>query len=291
VHRQRNRNKYHLSNSFVFEFGVISTRFGIMLSLPLLALTLFASHGVLTTVYGVRPRGMVGLDNKNTADARGDIYFLLSRLAVTYQMCQLDPSRFDCHCEITCDDNVITRYNLTTYTPFNFTGYRNCNPTKGSTVSNYSYYCDGEYSSNVGAVQTTTFPWYANKKIPNFLNIWKHKFGVQIGGVWYSTMAESKCTNQTKPECAWEARATKVIDKSCMVSHFTQAAMSADPLCFSGCPNHPYNSSTPYVKDSCWIECFVDTVFQMQALQLEEIWLTAFSREDREVGGCPHSHS
>lgn len=194
-----------------------------------------------TVVYGVRPRGLLGLAEKNSADARGDAYFLLSRLAVTYQICIVNPAHFDCHCEITCDDNVVTSYVLHTYTPVNYSGYRNCNPVPNSTLANYSYYCDAGDPRNVGAIRTGTFPWSPAKGEANYLSIWRHKLGVHMGGTWYSSMAASECTSredataartyagtmagqrevalsQPKLPCTWNATAIKVLDKTCLVS-------------------------------------------------------------------------
>jgi hypothetical protein len=220
---------------------------------------------------------------------------LLSRLATSYQTCKLDPTRFDCHCEITCDDNVITSYNLTTYTPFNYSGYRNCNPTPHSTLLNYSYDCDGSYYPDVGVDQVKTYAWFAKKGIPNYLPIWKHKLGAQLGGTWYATMAASECKqlqegqhhHQERQSCVWAAKEIKVLDKSCMVARFTEATFVADPLCFSGCPNAPYSNSSAFVEDACWAECFVDTIFQIDADTLERIWVAAFASENPALGGCP----
>jgi len=68
---------------------------------------------------------------------------------------------------------------------------------------------------------------------------------------------------------------------------YTEAASSADPACFSGCPGHPYNASAAYVQDGCWVECFVDTIFTVPSEDLEGIWLQAFASDDPRTGGCP----
>ena len=58
------------------------------------------------TVYRVTPRNMLGLANKNTGDAAGDVMFALSRVNLP-QLCRADPSYKGCLMNDTNDEIVM----------------------------------------------------------------------------------------------------------------------------------------------------------------------------------------
>ena len=228
-----------------------------------------------TVVYGLRPYEITGISEKDTASPLGEIFFLFADRIAQSQKCAANPGGFFCKCEVTCEDNVYTAYNITTPDGMDH-AYGACNPRGDLKHPDYS--CRGGDPFYPGSTLVNTrynsvgegcVPPHENPPFDPSCN-WKFKTSKHIGGNWYSTPSAGDCSVDPS-NCSWKIESTiKVVNETCvngvLLSHVTKGANT----CIQKCPQPSNTTST------CYLDCFFDSVWETPATKFEEIFLNAF---------------
>eukprot|EP01063_Lacrimia_lanifica_P027407 TRINITY_DN3844_c1_g2_i1.p1 TRINITY_DN3844_c1_g2~~TRINITY_DN3844_c1_g2_i1.p1 ORF type:complete len:267 (+),score=87.62 TRINITY_DN3844_c1_g2_i1:67-867(+) len=245
-----------------------------------------AGAAVNLTVVGLRPYALTGLDEKNTADLLGDLFFLFGDRIAWRKSCRDDPTGRFCQCEVTCDDNVYTLYTVEALTGIDH-AYARCNAGTNN-LTDPQYRCEGGDPFHVGYSNISTrYPnvsaacHQAGPPYPEECS-WKYMSSKKTGGAWYSHPAAGNCA--THPgRCSWRILQTlKIVNETCVNDNVVALFERRNAGCFAQC--------TPYDPASdCYLQCFFDTLRrgEVSAPELHGIFAAAFASDDPAAGGCP----
>jgi hypothetical protein len=243
-------------------------------------------------VYHVNPLANGALPlNMNTADLRGDAFFLLRQQILPLECAKGEERGFrpDCdNAEVTDPDLVITKLNLT------YVGgegpYGRCNLCSAQGVDPFSRLpCEpGEYLCTCGSYAE---PYACNAQravgVENISNAlaklvppctwaqwmdgpwtcWQISVATKTGGLWYSTTRAGWCdTPGADPStCTWRAREIKAVNKTCADGIIFDAVEAYDAThgsgCFDRCPRiRVPGAARRNTTDACWIYCYFETM-------------------------------
>lgn len=247
------------------------------------------ANAVNLTVFALRPYNLSAtLDNKNTADAKGDIFFYLGDRFQTPMACRHDPSWYMCR-----NERDLARDSVYTETVVEVDGTFGGCPTGARACSHYAACNPTDATGETWRCKPTEPTMgkadvrdrYPNPKgnPPLQWDWWKYNVSKIVGGTWYSTQASGHCGRPNASECQWRVVAErKTVNASCTNANLLSAVQSANPSCFSGCSD-PKNITT-----DCFITCVYNTVIdgKVTADELEAAWLQGFRSEDPLKGGC-----
>eukprot|EP01060_Flectonema_neradi_P017693 TRINITY_DN2453_c0_g1_i2.p1 TRINITY_DN2453_c0_g1~~TRINITY_DN2453_c0_g1_i2.p1 ORF type:complete len:279 (+),score=32.63 TRINITY_DN2453_c0_g1_i2:47-838(+) len=228
-----------------------------------------------TVVYGLRPYQITGIDEKDTADVLGEVFFLFGDRIAQSQKCAANPSGFFCKCEVTCEDNVYTSYNIST--PFGLDHqYGACNPQGDLKHPDYTCYKGDPFypgSAQVNKRYNSTaegcVPYQPNPPYDPSCN-WKYKTSKHIGGTWYSTPAAGDCSTHPS-NCSWKVESTiKVVNESCVNGPLLSYVTKNADGCIQKCPQ-PTNSTS-----TCYLDCFFEQIWATPAAKFEKLFMDTF---------------
>jgi len=125
-------------------------------------------------------------------------------------------------------------------------------------------------------------------------DFWNYNMAHKLGGNWYSTTTEGKCSLNGTGPCYWRVlQLVKRVSSNCQVGSVNKVVTKIGASCFSKCAD-PTNVTT-----TCWADCFfetsigkgasttTDTTGGMAAQELIDTWTAPFASEDASKGGCP----
>jgi len=267
-------------------------------------------------MYRVTPPKFKDLQNKDSGDGRGDMYFRFGDELYLPQLCKVLPGYDKCDGGTECN-------------PVNNSSMFQCAPTECSG-------CD-RTSTAVGMWNLSDVTWGPPTWIPSPFDMWKYNSNLLLGGLWWSTPTGGECAAGKRPGtndnggCTWRVVAkTHAVNASCADNRALAAIIAKNGSCFAACPrtfdspstkgggilktnagkltseasatDHksagfkripyevPYNTST-----MCFLQCVFGTMFGSsdgtvinpgKAMAAEEIvdpWLSAFD----DKTGCP----
>jgi len=271
------------------------------------------------TVYGLRPKNLsFTLENKDSADAAGDIFFWISDRLVAPYACRVSEGNWwGCHEQGTLDhDSVYTKSVIAVDSTWpNKTKYGECSSDPGhacyaacnpSDQSGSEWRCNCNSNPNRYGGVPCDVVGRADIKVrylecadgchyPN--DQWKSDLSKMLGGLWYSTPSEAECGNPAaNGECRWtQLEVLKTINASCANDKVLAAVQAKGEDCFSKCSA----ADRKNVTSDCSTICFFQTVVgksksfpnitnaQMSSEELVQPWLGAFESDDVARGGCP----
>lgn len=256
--------------------------------------------------------------DKNLGDPAGDAYFNIKDmyLPVACPVCKKqsggcwEPSVFDCDNPESNGNLVVRQVSVEVLMPFGT--YNLCNeindtdcgytcaplpgtknPIRGVGVQpvcggDYSHFlqCDMAPVPSAWSGQKWDF-WNFNTAALMGQTFVHKEHKIQGNGNWYSLKGADKDKH-------WRnATILKTINAECQRKWLYESVVTHGHTCFNACPS-PKNTS-----DSCWIECFFDTVLGEKSgaslhpvgglnyTQVIDWWLAGFKSDDQSVGGCP----
>eukprot|EP00756_Hemistasia_phaeocysticola_P036100 Hpha_TRINITY_DN16620_c1_g1::TRINITY_DN16620_c1_g1_i1::g.179093::m.179093 len=107
---------------------------------------------------------------------------------------------------------------------------------------------------------------------------WRENIVRKTGGMWYSTMKEGQCMDDSSADCGWRVKATKTVNETCMHESIVDTLRDYSPDCFKGCPQ-PRNESS-----ACFIGCFFDALLGPQARNSSDVALSGIPLSKLEAG-------
>jgi len=230
------------------------------------------------------------LNDKDTGDAYGDIFFYLGDRLQEPMACRHDPSWEMCRTKSTLDrDSVYTMTVLEVDSTFGgcpsgartCSKYGACNPIDPS--GSEPWQCIPTTPKIGKANVTDRYPRAHGK---TQFDLWKFQASRLMGGFWYSTQRDGNCDEDAASDCQWRVlRTAKTVNATCANSKLHAPVIAANETCFNGCGDDQYD-----ITSDCWISCFYTTLFggEIVAHQLADPWLKAFSSDDPADGGCPN---
>lgn len=276
------------------------------------------------TLYRLTPYNAPGLDNMNTASPGGDVDFILSRKTIAVD-CEQDPKGERC---FLAHANVYGRFTVTVdgrWGPYQF-----CNPINTPTGPDVSHFtCCTTFDHDDPGICLpagpaadlrgfTPYPVACNcpranvtvgnvdhgemEKWAGWANASHKSWSTTLGGRWYSTPIEGKCTGSETPgtgkrgECTWRTAAVVYKNTSCVDAQLDAAVEAHGKSCFALCPDR---LDPAYF--SCYIGCYFSAIggnatapggalSPMSKAQMTDPWIKAIASADEEEGGCPACH-
>eukprot|EP00935_MAST-01C_sp_MAST-1C-sp1_P000174 g174.t1 len=297
--------------------------------LPAAALATAATppHATPVTFYNLRPYNLTSdIDEKNSADALGDIFFYITDRLITPYACRHYTGHKPFMCQsfqkrLQTGDQVYTELEVSVDSTWggcpsgleNCSQYSDCNPTKSEaleaancTEDLLQNECRRERSCSAPGKLEVASRYCGPINQSSGLCIqcadecdgpwshWKSEVS-RLGGEWYSTTSDGDCSNPSASKCSWlVTKKKKTINATCANNKIHEAVEKKGKECFSKCAQ-PTNSTS-----DCWILCFVETVLgrnplsltsvvgtPMTATELTTPWLAAFATDSPATGGCP----
>ena len=213
-------------------------------------------HRENLTLYRVTPYNLSGLDNKNTGDPAGDLFFRLGDELWLRSFCRAHPELHYDRCEGgnwadagLLNQNVYASF--TVETDGSYGPYSECNPVDKN-ASNFQCapnYCDCPRAlSAVGFYNLSDVTW-GPPALPHPYDMWKYNANLELASGpcgWFSTTAAGKCRAGERPPlkrggasgCSWRiAQVDVVINASCLDRMVVSVVKRTDPgqKCFARC--------------------------------------------------------
>lgn len=249
-------------------------------------------NAVNITVIGLRPSNLSSsLDNKDTADAAGDLFYYVGDRMPQPMQCRKQPWYPLCKDrKIVAHDGVYTQYLLEVDSTFggcpsgdaSCTKYGICEPVD-SDPSGATWSCKPQLPYVGIANVSQRYPRAQGKKP---WDLWKFQASKFIGGLWYSTQQGGNCDEPSAAACKWRIVHTlKTINATCANGNVHAAVEARNPKCFDACS--PADKQNP--ESDCFINCFFDTLFDggMSVDDILQPFEAAFTSDDPAKQGCP----
>ena len=261
------------------------------------------------TVFGLRPYELPDLNDKDTADALGDVYFWMVDKVLMPYTCREDPSFMLCNSSKIIGANQVYEQSVLEIDGSRVGQYALCNPST-SDPTGHTWRCEPEEpqfgAGNVnGMYGNCSHEYYgrtydtcrdrAGKPVQYML--WRTGLANHLQGWWYSTQHSGNCDDASTAAsgtCYWRiAHTVKVANATCVNSRISELVQSTGKTCFAGCGA----SADP--QSDCYITCFMETVLGKATAtegvyeggiskeQIVNIFNKAFESEDEHDGGCP----
>eukprot|EP00040_Diaphanoeca_grandis_P009532 m.49153 g.49153 ORF g.49153 m.49153 type:complete len:1286 (-) comp20958_c0_seq1:61-3918(-) len=288
-----------------------------------------AQHPVLTrpnnprnlSVIGLRPHNLSSsLVNKNTADVAGDLFFWITDRLVAPFACRVSHGKWwGCKEQSTLDhDSVYTQTVLEVNGDWpNQTDLGSC--FENSTDFSHQCFAPCNPSDQSGSVfhcKCNSFPSSTSSEPPcdvvgrtflkqryaqcadgcHYVNDhWKSDMAIHLGGLWYSTPAQSHCDDSETASCNWrQLEQKKTINATCANDHVMGLVQQRGADCFDKCSSQDRKNIT----SDCSVLCFFETVLGnsnsfpnmtgtgVPAADLVTTFNRAFEYDDPSEGGC-----
>ena len=256
------------------------------------------------TVVGLRPYELPDLNNKDTADALGDIYFWLTDKVLLPYTCREDPGFLLCNSSGLVADNQVYEQTVLEIDGGDVGQYALCNP-ETSDPSGHTWECQPSIPQfGAGNVKTMygncTIDYHGHDydicvdrrtgKPVQFME-WRVALAAKLGdgtsGNWYSTQTKGNCDDEGQ-QCYWRVvENVKIANATCVNSRIVNLVESSDKDCFAKCDDKA-------ALGDCYTTCFMEAILGNNSTQapiptatILGIFNDAFSSDDVSKGGCP----
>lgn len=174
------------------------------------------------TVFALRPYNLSStLDNKDSGDVLGDVFFYIADRFQTRMACRHDPAWPLCNNLADLDRAAVYGEYVIEVNP-SFGGcpsgerhcsqYAACNPTD---ASGNVWDCRPSTVANLGVANITDR--YSRPFGNTTFDLWKFQASKYFGGNWYSTLTAGDCDNEETQDCQWRLVDTvKTVNASCV---------------------------------------------------------------------------
>ena len=266
----------------------------VLTALPVVHAINSPPNAVNITVIGLRPANLSSdLNNKDTADAAGDLFFYIGDRMPQPLECREKPQSPMCNTvNITHHDQVYTKYILEVDSTFGgcpsgdrrCTKYTPCNPAT-SDPTGATWRCIPQRPDVGIANVTQRYPYPQGREV---WDQWKFEASKLLGGLWFSTQKAGNCDDASATDCKWRiVQEVKTVKASCANDNVHQAVVARNSTCFGACS--PADKLDP--TSDCFIRCFFGTILSqekpMAAQDLVRPFAAAFESDDPTKHGCP----
>ena len=255
------------------------------------------------TVYALRPVHLIGLEDKDSADVAGDIFFWIKDRILHPMHCRRDPSWNQCGTSgILETGNQVYAEFVVEYDSQRMGSYQSCNPDPADpTGATWDCNCHGHGASScsgIGSANITNFASPSGQFPGDTFSPLLAK--VLDPGLWVSTVKQGECGPGS--QCQWRVAAKgRMVNASCLnanlVSAVGKAAGGAVEKC-EGAVGAPLlevarartcdflNATRTNLSDCC-IEAFFKGISAMTRAALMLPFQRSFETADPAAGGCP----
>ena len=176
------------------------------------------------TVFGLRPYEIPGLNDKDTADAAGDLYFYLTDKVMMPFMCREDPSFPLCNSSKIIAGNNVYQQTLVEVDSDQIGEYALCNPATDD-PSGHTWHCrPSSPQFGVGNISqmygNCTVVWHNHTY--NLCKTqawsWRVQAANYLPGLWFSTQAVGNCDNDNRKQCYWRVAEQQLIKNATVCS-------------------------------------------------------------------------
>jgi hypothetical protein len=256
------------------------------------------------TVFAIRPINLIGLENKDSADPAGDIFFWVKDRILHPMRCRRTPSWYQCNTSgiLETSNQVYAQFTVE-YDTQAVGRYSNCNPDprdpSGATWHCSCHHSHGSENVTCGGIGleeiATAVPSSGQFPGDTFSPLLAKTLAP---GIWLSTQSNGECGNPaTKGVCNWRvAERGKMVHADCLNANLAKAVAAASGGAVAKCEAPPLpkcdwlNASATNMSDCC-VEAFFTGITAMGRDKLLAPFLAAFASTDPSRGGCasvPH---
>lgn len=243
------------------------------------------------TVVGLRPYNISGLDDKDTADSQGDVYFWMVDKVLMPYTCEQDPTFMLCKSEAVVHENNVYEVSVLSVDYSSIGRYALCNAdSKDPTGGTWECY-PSEPQFGIGNVSQMfghcRHSWFSHHSCSTDWVKWRAEMANKLPEMWFSSQKAGHC--DVGSSCYWNLETKAVKNATCVNSKVEAAVESKGASCFNSC------GAVRNVTSDCYIKCFFNTILggsnssgsSMTVAEIMDPFNQALSLEDVSKGGCP----
>jgi len=222
-------------------------------------------NAINVTVVALRPYNISTLNDKDSADAAGDVFFYVGDTLPQKYACKRTTHAMGCG-----DNSILVHDQVYTVSMLEVDGtfgeepacnsghacnkYQMCNPVVSDpSGATWRCNCKAEQHCNHSAFPKG-IPWFGRVRVherypsqpnagscPSDLKscpwtTWKYQTSKLVGGLWYSTPKNGNCDDPYAEYCTWRLVDTvKTADATCVNTWLHKAVETRGSHCFEGC--------------------------------------------------------
>lgn len=255
------------------------------------------------TVFGLRPYNLPDLNDKDTADAAGDVYFWLTDKILMPYTCREDPRFPLCKSSQIVKHDQVYEQSVLEVDSGSIGKYALCNPSTLDPTG-HTWHCEptepnfgaGNVSQMYGDCKVKwhwrTYDQCTDERTGRPIQFmrWRVAAANILPGMWYSTQKIGNCDEPSSLKCMWRsAKTVKIANATCVNDRVVALVEQTGKQCFNAC-------GPKKVTSDCYITCFMQTVLgnttagtppKVAASRIMQIFNAAFTSDDPSKGGCP----
>jgi hypothetical protein len=206
-------------------------------------------------VVALRPYQIAGLNDKDSADIAGDIFFWIKDRVLFPMHCRRDPDWSLCNSTGILTHDSVYQQTLLSINP-EYGNYASCNPNT-TDPSGKTWHCRCHGSTPCAAVGRLDINASFGKNVSKGQfpgDIYSGHAAHILGGLWFSTTSQGNCSVSSE-SCNWIVKKVqKIKNATCVNGNIKSNLVKEGKTCFSGCAD-PEDETT-----DCWINCFFEAV-------------------------------
>jgi len=241
------------------------------------------------TVYAIRPLGLIGLDNKDSADVAGDVFFWIKDRILLPMRCRVKPNLLCNTTGLLLDNQVYAKFTVE-YDSTKLGTYASCNPNPSDpTGKTWECNCHSQNQSACGGIGVEDLSHYTHSggQFPG--DIYTPLLANKVKpGNWYSTESTGECGNpKANGACDWRVvNTSKIVNATCLNTNLVEAVVDSAGNALDKCGTCHFVNATLTSLDDCCIKGFFAGVAAMERDELLAPFEAAFSSTLPIAGGC-----